>query len=174
MVTTSKRLLKVVPMTLDFRASTEDPMWGYPVFVLGAISSFLEPFCGHLSPKLDKLCSRLTFEIPPRRALRGCDQEEGEIGLILLLLSTGNLVFCVSRRCRVARFSETVLARNVAFEFPTFDLTGPTRQGSRWENLDPNTLGTPPPTPDGLQDESLLRAGGGFTRVFIKYVLTRV
>ena len=71
MVTTSKRLLKVVPMTLDFRASTEDPMWGYPVFVLGAISSFLEPFCGHLSPKLDKLCSRLTFEIPPRRALRG-------------------------------------------------------------------------------------------------------
>ena len=46
-------------------------MWGYPVFVLGAISSFLEPFCGHLSPKLDKLCSKLTFEIPPRRALRG-------------------------------------------------------------------------------------------------------
>jgi len=53
------------------KGSTEDPMWGYPVFVLGAISSFLEPFYGHLSPKLDKLCSKLTFEIPPRRALRG-------------------------------------------------------------------------------------------------------
>jgi hypothetical protein len=35
-------------------------MWGYPVFVLGAISSFLEPFRGHLSPKIDKVSEALT------------------------------------------------------------------------------------------------------------------
>ena len=34
------------------------------MLVLGALCSFLEPFCGHSSPKLDKLCTRLTFEIP--------------------------------------------------------------------------------------------------------------
>ena len=47
------------------------PMWGYPRLVLGALGSFLEPFCGHVLPKVDKLYSKLTFEIPPRRALRG-------------------------------------------------------------------------------------------------------
>ena len=36
-------------------------MWGYPVFVLGAISSFLEPFRGHLSPKIDKVYEELTL-----------------------------------------------------------------------------------------------------------------
>ena len=46
-------------------------MWGHSRFVLGAIGSFLEPFCGHLSPKIDKVPEELTFEIPPRRALRG-------------------------------------------------------------------------------------------------------
>ena len=51
--------------------TTKGPMWGHPMPVLGALGSFLEPFCGHLSPKLDMLCSKLTFEIPPRRALRG-------------------------------------------------------------------------------------------------------
>ena len=35
--------------------STEGPMWGHPMPVLGALSPFLEPFCGHLSPKLDKV-----------------------------------------------------------------------------------------------------------------------
>ena len=35
--------------------TTEDPMWGHPMPVLGALSPFLEPFCGHLSPKLDKV-----------------------------------------------------------------------------------------------------------------------
>jgi len=47
------------------------PYVGYPSLVLGAIASFLEPFYGHLLPKVDRLCSKLTFEIPPRRALRG-------------------------------------------------------------------------------------------------------
>ena len=41
--------------------TTKGPMWGYPVFVLGAISSFLEPFRGHLSPKIDKVCEELTL-----------------------------------------------------------------------------------------------------------------
>ena len=51
--------------------STKGPMWGYPRLVLGALGSFLEPFCGHVLPKVDKLCLKLTFEIPPQRALRG-------------------------------------------------------------------------------------------------------
>ena len=37
------------------RRSTEGRMWGHPMPVLGALSPFLEPFCGHLSPKLDKV-----------------------------------------------------------------------------------------------------------------------
>ena len=57
----------------------------HPCIILGALSSaepqkalcggipgsFLEPFCGHVLPKVDKLCSKFTFEMPPRRALRG-------------------------------------------------------------------------------------------------------
>ena len=31
------------------------PSWGHLKVVLGAIRSFLEPFCGHLSPKIDKV-----------------------------------------------------------------------------------------------------------------------
>ena len=46
-------------------------MWGHSMLVLGALCSFLEPFCGHLSPKIDKVSEELTFEIPPRRALGG-------------------------------------------------------------------------------------------------------
>ena len=46
-------------------------MWGHPMPVLGALSPFLEPFLGHLSPKIDKVPEELTFEIPPRRALSG-------------------------------------------------------------------------------------------------------
>ena len=53
------------------RRSTKGPMWWYPRLVLGALGSFLEPFCGHVLPKVDKLSSKLTFEIPPRRALGG-------------------------------------------------------------------------------------------------------
>ena len=35
--------------------STEGPSWGHPMLVLGALGSFLEPFCGHLLPKVDKV-----------------------------------------------------------------------------------------------------------------------
>ena len=39
-------------------------MWGYPVPVLGAISPFLEPSRGHLSPKVDKVYRNLTLRYP--------------------------------------------------------------------------------------------------------------
>ena len=39
-------------------------MWGYPVPVLGAISPFLEPFRGYLSPKVDKVYRNLTLRYP--------------------------------------------------------------------------------------------------------------
>ena len=51
--------------------STKGPMWGYSRCGLGAVGAVLEPFCGHLSPKLDKVSCKLTFEIPPRRTLGG-------------------------------------------------------------------------------------------------------
>ena len=35
--------------------ATKGPMWGYPRCGLGAVGVVLEPFCGHLSPKLDKV-----------------------------------------------------------------------------------------------------------------------
>ena len=44
--------------------STEGPMWGHPMLVLGAFCSFLEPFCGHLSPKNDKVSEELTLRYP--------------------------------------------------------------------------------------------------------------
>ena len=47
------------------------PSWGHLLVVLGAILSFLEPSYWHLLPKVDKFPCELTFEIPPRRALRG-------------------------------------------------------------------------------------------------------
>ena len=34
---------------------TKGPMWGYPRCGLGAVGAVLEPFCGHLSPKNDKV-----------------------------------------------------------------------------------------------------------------------
>jgi hypothetical protein len=46
------------------RQSTKDPMWGYPVFVLGAVCSFLEPFRGHLSPNIDNVSEKLTLRYP--------------------------------------------------------------------------------------------------------------
>ena len=36
-------------------------MWGYPVPVLGAISPFLEPFRGRLSPNIDNVSEKLTL-----------------------------------------------------------------------------------------------------------------
>ena len=43
---------------------TQTPSWGHSRFVLGAIGSFLEPFCGHLSPKMDKVSEKLTLRYP--------------------------------------------------------------------------------------------------------------
>ena len=34
---------------------TEGPSWGYPRGGLGALGAVLEPFCGYLSPKVDKI-----------------------------------------------------------------------------------------------------------------------
>ena len=34
------------------------------MLVLGALCSFLEPFCGHLSRKLDKVSEELTLRYP--------------------------------------------------------------------------------------------------------------
>jgi len=39
--------------------------------VLGALSPFLEPFSGRLSPNVDNVSEKNDFEIPPRRALGG-------------------------------------------------------------------------------------------------------
>ena len=44
--------------------STKDPMWGHPMLVLGALCSFLEPFCGHSSPKINKVSEELTLRYP--------------------------------------------------------------------------------------------------------------
>ena len=51
--------------------ATRGPSWGHPRVVLGAVGSFLELFCGHLLPNVDKFSWKLTSEIPPRRASRG-------------------------------------------------------------------------------------------------------
>jgi hypothetical protein len=34
------------------------------MLVLGAVRSFLEPFCGHLLPKIDKVSEELTLRYP--------------------------------------------------------------------------------------------------------------
>ena len=44
--------------------STRGPSWGHSRCVLGAIGSFLEPFCGHLSPKNDKVSENMTLRHP--------------------------------------------------------------------------------------------------------------
>ena len=46
------------------RTSTRGPSWGHILVVLGAIVSFFEPLFGHLSPKIDKVSYKLTFEYP--------------------------------------------------------------------------------------------------------------
>ena len=47
--------------------TTKGHMWGYPVFVLGAVCSFLEPFCGHLSPNIANVSEKLTLRYPHER-----------------------------------------------------------------------------------------------------------
>ena len=46
------------------RGTTKGPMWGYPVPVLRAISPFLEPFRGRLSPNIDNVSEKLTLRYP--------------------------------------------------------------------------------------------------------------
>ena len=47
------------------RASpTKGPMWLYPVPVLGAISPFLGPFRGRLSPNIDNVSEKMTLRYP--------------------------------------------------------------------------------------------------------------
>ena len=73
--------------------STRGPSWGHPMLVLGAPGSFLEPFCGYVLPKVDKLCSKLTFSIPPRRALSGSAQRPARSAppTASMLLTASNL-----------------------------------------------------------------------------------
>jgi len=44
--------------------STEGPSWRHPVLVLGAVSSFLEPFCGELLSNVDKPVDNRLFKYP--------------------------------------------------------------------------------------------------------------
>jgi hypothetical protein len=77
-------------------------MWGHPRPVVGAVDPFLEPFCGHLLQKVDRLCSKLTFEIPPRRALRGCATTlaayiiKTMVNIIIMISKTTEDVECTS------------------------------------------------------------------------------
>ena len=54
--------------------ATRDPSWGHSSVVLGAIVSFLEPFCGNLSPNIDKVCEELTLRYPQERMMREVPQ----------------------------------------------------------------------------------------------------
>ena len=47
------RFLEILPAQLP--GTTEGPSWGHPRPVLGAIDPYLEPFWGHLSPKVDRI-----------------------------------------------------------------------------------------------------------------------
>ena len=44
---------------------TRGPSWVHPTVVLGTIRSFLEPFCGHFLPKIDKVSEETTLRHPP-------------------------------------------------------------------------------------------------------------
>jgi hypothetical protein len=46
------------------RVPTRGPSWGHPMVVLGASRSFLEPFCGHLLPTIDKFSEDFTLRYP--------------------------------------------------------------------------------------------------------------
>ena len=46
--------------------TTRGPSWGHPRVVLRTIGSFLEPFCWHLSPNIDKVSWKLTLKYPAK------------------------------------------------------------------------------------------------------------
>ena len=50
--------LRGLPHHARTSVTARGPSWGHPMVVLGTIRSFLEPFCGHLSPKIDKVSER--------------------------------------------------------------------------------------------------------------------
>ena len=56
--------LKYEPASVEGLVTHKGPYVGYPVFVLGAVCSFLEPFCGHLSPNIDNVSEKLTLRYP--------------------------------------------------------------------------------------------------------------
>jgi hypothetical protein len=63
-------LLQSRAEVLALNPTTEGPSWGHSKVVLGAIRSFLEPFCEHLSPNVIKIFkNRHLIEV--RRARRG-------------------------------------------------------------------------------------------------------
>ena len=52
-------------------AATKGPSWGHSKVVLGAIRSLLEPFYGHLAPKIDKVSEELTLRYPHEEPCAG-------------------------------------------------------------------------------------------------------
>ena len=61
--------------------ATRGPSWGHPMVALGTIRSLLEPFCGHLSPKIDKVSEELTLSYPhegPRVVPPAAAREHGQ------------------------------------------------------------------------------------------------
>ena len=61
--------------------TTKGPMWGHPVPVLGAISPFLEPFCGRLSPNIDNVSEKLTLRYPHEGPWVELDDSQGNVYL---------------------------------------------------------------------------------------------
>ena len=64
MVTESRLDSTIIFLGSPLCGATQTPMWGYPVPVLGAISPFLEPFRGRLSPNIDNVSEKLTLRYP--------------------------------------------------------------------------------------------------------------
>ena len=86
-----------------------------PVPVLGAFCPFLEPFCGHLSPKVDEIFQKLLL-IEVRRALRGLTQvrprqvQEREFCIDnLLVVNKRELVFIDNPLVRIHLIIEMTL-----------------------------------------------------------------
>jgi hypothetical protein len=46
---------RIIPNGATRIVTTKGPSWGYPMLVLGALGSFLVPFYGYLTPKVDEI-----------------------------------------------------------------------------------------------------------------------
>ena len=66
----------LVPQSLSLSQSlpTEGPSWGHAVLVLGAVSSFLEPFCGGLLSNIDKPVANRLLKYPHEGPCVGRDR----------------------------------------------------------------------------------------------------